>query len=73
MIRALSALYRERTITRLIIEHPGQNLAQLAHLATMPEAQAAVTLAGLEARGVVERVGDGWQRRRSVVSFRRTT
>ena len=63
---------REREVVRLLTEHPGLNAAQLAHLLTCPVGQIETCLLTLETRAVVERVGNGWQRRRSDVrSFRR--
>ena len=64
---AVTRAVREITLTRLVSEHPGLNTAQLAHLATLPEAQAETCLLTLETRGVIERTPTGWQRRRSTV------
>lgn len=58
---------RERELTRLTIEHPGQTTAQLAHFLTLPVTQAETTLLTLRHRAVVECVGDRWYRRRSDV------
>lgn len=64
---------RERNAIRLLIANPGLNAAQLAYLLTVPEAQAETCLLTLETRGVVERWGAGWRRRRSDVrTFRRS-
>ena len=54
-------------LIRLVTEHPGDNVAQIAHLATMSEETAEYRLWSLEHRGVIERCGNGWQRRRSAV------
>ena len=58
---------QQTTLIRLVTEHPGDNVAQLAHLATMTAEKLSIVMLTLERRGVVERAGDGWRRRRSAV------
>ena len=55
------------TLIRLVTEHPGDNVAQIAHLASARVEDTEYRLWSLEHRGVIERCGNGWQRRRSAV------
>ena len=57
----------EADLLRLVTVNPEWTPARLAYTLTMTVEKLSIAMLTLERRGVVERAGDGWRRRRSAV------